>query len=101
MNVESQIDQTRTNYRKIIDHLLKRIEQLEKENRQLTEKLEFHENKGKAIIITEEIDIKNLIAEDEIQSYEEVVLAQNTYRSNHLLNLDCTIKFKDGYKVNL
>ena len=50
-------------------------------------------------MITKEIDTQKLIAKEEIQSYEEVALAQNTYRSNNLLNLDCTIEFKEGIKL--
>ena len=37
----------------------------------------------------------------EIKSYEEIALSQNTYRNNNLLNLDCILEFKDGYKVNV
>ena len=41
------------------------------------------------------------VTEEEIESYEEIALSQNTYRNNNLLNLYCILEFKDGYKVNV
>ena len=41
------------------------------------------------------------VTEEEIESYEEIALSQNTYRNNNLLNIDCIFEFKDGYKVNV
>lgn len=71
------------------------------ENTELKEKLAFYETKGKWVVITE-------ATEEDIESYDEIIendeetaLSQNTNWDNNLLNLDCILELKDGYKVHV
>ena len=86
MNNEPLATSLQSNDKNIIDQLLKRIEQLDKENTELKKKLDFYENKGKRFVITEAI-------KKEIESYEEIILSQNTYSNNNILNSNCILEF--------
>ena len=94
INSEPLAAPVRSNDKNIIDRLLKRIEQLEKDNSELKQKLEFYENKEKGVIFSE-------ATEKETESYEKIALSQSTYRNDNLLNLDYVLEFKDRYKVNV
>ena len=58
MNSESLATPVQSNDKRIIDQLLQRIEQLEKENIELKQKLDFYKNK-EGVLITEATKEKN------------------------------------------
>ena len=67
INSEPLTALVQSNDKKIIDQLLKGIEQLENENIELKEKLDFYENKRKGVVITK-------ATKEEIESHEEIAL---------------------------